>query len=214
MFGKDERGTIIIEASYCMCVVIICLALLLSLGMYMYQRAMFNTVANQIAEEIAMTYKFGDGVDNCSNIEKSDVTSVNSFRYWFWFENSLKATRKSKATAIAEQRLTASSFATSNGDINVTVESTSDDLGRAHYAVTLSRPYKFALGGFLSMLGQEDVQTLKTTVYVSGCDLSGYFSKFNMTKYFTGKLKKVFSVSDSFISAIHSGLEMIDGFLD
>ena len=212
MFGKDERGTIVIEASYCMCVVILCLGLLLSLGIYMYQRAMFNIVANQIAEEVAMTYKFGDGVDDCSNIELSDVTSVKMFRYWFHRDNDFKTIRAAKATAIAEQRLTASSFATSEGDISVEVKSYADDLGRAHYSVKLSRPYNFVLGKFLSILGQEETQNLETTVFVSGSDISGYFNKINTTKYFTGKLKKILPVSNSFIKAIGAGLKMFDTF--
>ena len=64
---KNERGTVMLEGVFGVMVSIIVMAFLLSFGFYLYQQTMVDIVANEIAEEVVMTYKFRD-VDDCSEI--------------------------------------------------------------------------------------------------------------------------------------------------
>ena len=55
---KNESGTVMLEGVFGVFVSIIVMAFLLSFGFYLYQQTMVDIVANEVAEEVVMTYKF------------------------------------------------------------------------------------------------------------------------------------------------------------
>lgn len=185
---KNERGTVMIEGVFGVLVSIIVMAFLLSFSFYIYQQTMVDIVANEIAEEVVMTYKFRD-VDDCADISLSDVQNVGRYRY-FLFAGQYDSANEAKGTTLANVRLSKTSLAQSNSAPKVEIEKVGDDLGRMHYEVTLTQNYEFMMGDILSLVGIADAETLSTTVYVEAVDVSNYINTVKMTNYglkkFTG----------------------------
>ena len=55
---KEERGEIMLEASIIFVPILILLFVLLSLCFFYYQTAMMDSVANEVAADVAQNYKF------------------------------------------------------------------------------------------------------------------------------------------------------------
>lgn len=178
---KNDRGTVMIEGVFGVMVSIIIMAFLLSFGFYLYQQAMIDIVANEIAEEVVMTYKFRSTYD-CEDISLSDVQNIGRYRYLL-FSGKYDSANEIKAKNLANARLSKTSLAQTNSAPIVKIEKVSNDVGRMHYEVTLTRTYKFMMGEILSLVGIADIETLSSTVYVEAVDVSNYINTVKMTNY-------------------------------
>ena len=178
---KNEQGAIMIESVFGITVSIIIMAFLLSFGFYLYQHTMVNIVANEIAEEVAMTYKFRD-VDDCAEISISDIQNIDRYRY-FLFAGQYDSANESKGTSLANIRLSKTSLAHFKSTPKVEIEAIGDDLGRMHYEVTLTQNYEFMMGDILSLIGRTNVETLSATVYVESVDVSNYINTVKLANY-------------------------------
>lgn len=179
--NKNEQGTVMIEGVFGVMVSIIVMAFLLSFGFYLYQQTMVDIVANEIAEEVVMTYKFRD-VNDCADISLADVQNVGRYRY-ILFAGQYDSANEAKGTTLANIRLSKTSLAQSNNAPKVTIEKIGDDVGRMHYEVTLTQNYEFMMGDILSLVGISDAETLSSTVYVEAVDVSNYINTVKMTNY-------------------------------
>lgn len=200
---KNERGTVMIEGVFGLVVSIIVMVLLLSFGFYLYQRTMVAIVANEIAEEVVMTYKFHD-IDDCADISLSDVQNVGRYRY-FLFAEQYDSANEAKGTALANVRLSKTSLEQSNSAPKVEIEKVGDDLGRMHYEVTLTQNYDFIMGDILSLVGIADAKTLSTTVYVEAVDVSNYVNTVKMTNYGLEK----FAGAVPFLKTVNSVIKLM-----
>lgn len=204
---KDERGAVMLESTYCILISIFVLMFMLSFGFFLYQKTTVTIVANEIAEEVSQTYKLRNVTDS-SSILPEDISGIGKYRYLF-FADDFNSKNEIKAITLANVRLTKTALAEEEGNLSVNVETVVDDIGRRHYEVTLKQKYSFLLGELLSIIGQQDTQTLEKTVYVESVDVLNYVNTVKFTKYglnkakeadFTGILKFV----DSAISLLHS----------
>lgn len=204
---KDERGAVMLESTYCILISIFVLMFMLSFGFFLYQKATVTIVANEIAEEVSQTYKLRNVTDS-SSILPEDISGIGKYRYLF-FSDDFNSKNEIKAITLANVRLTKTALAEEEGNLSVNVETVVDDIGRRHYEVTLKQKYSFLLGDLLSIIGQQDTQTIEKTVYVESVDVLNYVNTVKFTKYglnkakeadFTGILKFV----DSAISLLHS----------
>ena len=166
-FCKDENGTVLLEGVLCITATLIVIVMFMGLGFLCYQHAMMGIVANQVAEEIAITSKLKN-VSDASSVTHSDVVGVRNYRA-IVMSDFVNAS-KTKAKNIAQTRLTATSFAKDNGGFNVTVDRVSDKMGRAHYKIVVTNKYVTLFGDSLSMLGFGDSTPYTATSYVSEVD--------------------------------------------
>ena len=178
---KNEQGVIMIEGVFGVLVSIIVMAFLLSFGFYLYQQTMVDIIANEIAEEVVMTYKFRD-VNDCADISLMDVQNVGRYRY-ILFAGQYDSANEAKGTTLANIRLSKTSLAQSNSAPKVEIEKIGDDVGRMHYEVTLTQNYEFMMGDILSLVGIPEAETLSSTVYVEAVDVSNYINTVKMTNY-------------------------------
>lgn len=172
MRRKGEQGAIMIEATWCVLLVMLVYLFMLSFGFLLYQRVMVQVAANEIAEEVAQTYKLKK-VEDSGSITVNDIGRVGKYRFLL-FKDSFETANEAKAKTLTASRLTQTSFATEEGALSVDVERITDDVGRYHLEVTVSQRYGFLLGDFLEFVGQGDVQNLESTVYVAGTDVLHY----------------------------------------
>lgn len=205
---KNERGTVMLEGVFGVMVSIIVMAFLLSFGFYLYQQTMVDIVANEIAEEVVMTYKFRD-VDDCSEITLDKVKNLGRYRY-FLFAGQYDSANEQKGTTLANVRLSKTSLSKANSTPKVEIEKVGDDLGRMHYEVTLTQNYEFMMGDILSLVGLRDAETISTTVYVEAVDVSNYINTVKMTNY---GLKK-FSGAVPLLNTVNSVIKLMKSVYD
>lgn len=172
MRRKGEQGAIMIEATWCVLLVMFVFLFMLSFGFLLYQRVTVQVVANEMAEEVAQTYKLKE-VEDSSSVTVNDIGRIGKYRFLL-FANSFETASEAKAKTLTASRLTQTLFATEEGTLSVDVERIPDDVGRYHLEVTVSQRYGFLLGDFLEFIGQDDVQNLESTVYVTGTDVLYY----------------------------------------
>lgn len=202
---KDEHGAVMLESTYCILISIIVLMFMMSFGFFLYQKAMVTVVTNEIAEEVAQTYKLRNASDS-SSVTPTDISGIGKYRYLF-FASSFNSKNEAKAVSLANVRLTKTSLAEEDGTLYVDVETVVDDIGRRHYVVTLKQRYSFMLGDLLSFIGQADAQTLEATAYVESVDVLNYINTVKVTQYGINEIKgdsALLGLIDSCISLLHS----------
>ena len=189
---KNEKGTIMIEATFAMICCMIVLMIVMGMGFLVYQRSLMIIVANQVSEEVSATYKLLDCSD-AAEVTKTDVTGVKLYRNIF-FCGTYKNANKTKAETLASTRLTQSSMAYDDGGFKVTLDRIGDDIGRYHYKITVTNNYTYLFGGVLSYWGIDGLNTLSATTYSVGTDVSGYYGSVTMTSYLLNKATKEFPI--------------------
>ena len=204
---NSQKGTIVLESVFAVIVCIIVLMFFISFGFYLYQKALVSIVANEVAETVAVTYKYKD-LNDMSSVSKADIRGVESYRYIFG-AGKLKSKAKEKAKTKAEAHLSATSLAQRKGSLVVTVERESESFGRAHYKVEVMQPYNFLWGKLLSGVGIDANKPLKATSYSESIDVLAYANSVKFTKYITEKAKDfpITGAADSLVGMAKSVLD-------
>ena len=202
---RKERGSVMLESTYCILISVIVLMFIMSFGFFLYQHTVVTIVANEVAEEVAQTYKLRNVTDS-STVTSSDISDIGKYRYLF-FSDSFNTKNEAKITTLANVRLTKTSLNEMDGRININVETVVDDIGRRHYEVTVSQRYTFLLGELLAFIGQSDSQIIERTSYVESPDVLNYVNTVKATQYGMDELSEnvgFLGVIDSAISLLHS----------
>ena len=203
-----EQGAVMIEGVFGILASIIIMAFLLSFGFYLYQQTIVDIVANEIAEEVVMTYKFSS-INDCADISLPDVQNVGRYRY-ILFANKYDSANELKGKNIADIRLSQTSLAQSHGNSTINIEKIGDDLGRMHYEVTLTQEYKYLLGDILKIVGLPSMESLSSTVYVESIDVSNYINTVKMTNYGLNK----FTSSVPLLNMVNSVIKLMKSVYD
>ncbi len=178
----DENGTIMIESTYCMIAAIFVLVFIMGLGFILYQSVMFNIACNQCAEEVVQTYKLQNVTHNYE-VTLNDVTSVGKYRY---FLGKIQKASDTHLNTLVNERLAATSFALDDGTATVTIKPHIDDIGRRHYAIQITKPYKFLFHNLFSgkMFSALNINSnMKCTVYVEGADMLSLSNTIEFTEF-------------------------------
>ncbi len=181
MREKNESGMVMIEATYCILISIIVAIMLISFSFLAYQKTMFSIAVNDVAENVAQTYKYRN-IKNNQNIQKQDIKGVGVYRYWFNAQKFAYASN-TKAATLTENMLRNGSLAYKKSSNGVKVRRVVDDIGRSHLEVTVRYTYSFFLGNVLNLIGQNGTQTFEKTVYVESVDVASYINTVKITKY-------------------------------
>lgn len=181
MKAKDESGVIMLESMYCVLACLFVTMLLVGMAFLFYQHVMVSVAANEIAAEVAQTYKLRD-VEDSSSVTESDITGVGKYRYLL-FKKRFNTKNEAKANRLMDTRLSAAELAERSGKLTVTVENVTDYIGRRHFKVTVKQEYSFLLGGFLKIIGRGDKEKMEKTVYVESVDALNYINTVKFYKY-------------------------------
>ncbi|WP_034448914.1 TadE/TadG family type IV pilus assembly protein [Butyrivibrio sp. AE2032] len=206
-FSKDEDGTIMLESVFCILATFIVLMMVMVMGFLVYQHAMMGIVANQVAEEIAVTYKFPDLKDP-SNITKKRVTEIVYYKSGSEKAEEYRAANEKTLRKIARTRLTNSSLAEDSGGYTVSLERIHDDVGRYHYKITVKNKYSFFYEDVLNILGLDRTERLQATSYVAGTDALEITDITDTSIFVTGKVLNN-NIVDTMYSFIHELWEFL-----
>ena len=202
---RDERGTMIIEATFCMIACMVVMVMVMAFGFIVYQKSMMSVVANQVAEEIAVTYKLRN-VANSSEVTEDDVTGVGKYRYLI-HSDDFQSDNENKLSLMAQSRLTQTSLAVDEGGYDVSVDRIADDIGRAHYEIVVTNKYSYLFEGLFNILGMDVSDTLSCKSYVADVDILSYVNTKNTSDYVISKIP-LGDVMSSVIGLIHSVLSL------
>lgn len=208
MKKNSECGAVILESTWCILLAMFVFFFMISFGFFLYQKVTVKIVATEVAEEIIHTYKY-ENVDDCSDISGDTVGSVGKYRYIFR-KNKLIRANENKAENLLGGRLTKTTLAKKESDVDVKIEPIVDELGRMHYEVTVEQEYRFLMGDFLKVIGQDETQKFSTTIYVSGTDVLHYINQVKMGKFMLGLLEEnssLVGMIESAISLLHTVFE-------
>lgn len=177
---KDEGGAMVLESALCIVAAMIIFVMILAMGFVVYQHAMMGIVANQVAEDIAVTWKLPNAPDG-SSITKNDVVKIGKFRYFPLFNDCFESANEKKLRVLAQARLTKTSLAKDKGGYDVSVERVTDDFARCHYEITVTNKYETLFIDTLTYLGVSDTSPYTAKVYVAGTDVLWTSNSINTT---------------------------------
>ena len=102
MLLNDDSGEVMLESTIIFTITIFLLLALLSIGFIFYQKAMLNSVADEIASSVGATFKFKDSDLMEREIGSNELSSNQMYRYMFHRDDTLDA-KKIKAKRVYRQ---------------------------------------------------------------------------------------------------------------
>lgn len=182
-----QRGEIMLEAAIIFIPVLLLLLMMLSLTFLFYEEAMMNSIANEIAENVAVNLKYRDLGPNDDPMP-DNIASERMFRLTFG-ESKVEGDQKDWAEAYANWRIPLTTFGIGGDEAQVECKVSLSGIGRAYVQVTVKRQTEIFLGGVLTYLGiLEDDSEVGATAYAECVDLMGYTSLINFVEYASNKL--------------------------
>ena len=213
---KDGQcGEIMLEASIIMVSVVMLLVGLLSINFMFYERAMLNSIATEIADNIAENYKYGNIFQNIEDelpTNPKDLPKRNRLRHWSpAFVNIAEGRHNIRAEKYARKQLVARSLGFNTNSNLITIDANGIDVntdadifitdceiertgvGRAYIKVTVCQKADFFFSEFAEFVGfvHEDSngRYLFSATAKSECDdLIGYTSTVNVVQLGADKL--------------------------
>lgn len=182
---SDEAGEIMIESMIIVLMTTFILIFLISLGFLLYQRCLVSTVANEVAAEVAQTYRYTGIMDeeiNSPEAMHSAVDGIKKYRYLFSW-GAMESDNGEKAESYTIERLKKTSFAAVDSGPNVEIKTVNMDIGRRYVQVTVEVKYSIFWGGALKAFGMEDAYVISSTAYAECNDISSYINTVKFTKY-------------------------------
>lgn len=206
---KKQNGEVMLEASIILVFIIILLLGLLSISFMFYQQSLMNTIATEIASDVAKNYKFTSlkmGDDHTLD----DYNGTKMFRMSFG-KNNVENAQEDRAEEYVDWRLPLASLGLDPEEVEVDCEIISSGIGRAYVKVTLSQKTDFFLSGILELMEITDENTMfGSTAYAECNDLMGYTSMVSFTQYGSEKLS-VFKSVGNFYGSVKS---LVENLLD
>lgn len=181
---KQQRGEIMLEASIILVSVLLLLLALLSISFFFYQESLMNTVANEIASDVARNLKYTETLKvGATEITPDDVMDTHMFRMSFG-QSTVAADQAQRGKEYAQWRVPQASLGLNPGELDVDCQVEYTGIGRAYVKVTVSQRTDFFLGGVLDLLGvTEERELFSATAYAECMDLMAYTSMVNFTMY-------------------------------
>lgn len=210
---RNQRGEVMIEASFILVSIIILLLVLLSISFMFYQVSMMSSVANEISADVAKNYKFTDMEMGKSEIMLEDVNSVKMFRMNFG-KNGMEKSHQIRSETYAKWRIALSTMGINAEDVNVDCEIKSSGIGRSYVKVTVSQKSEFFLSGILDAVGITEKSTMfSATAYAECVDLTGYTSMVNFTEY-ASHVFSVFNPIGTLYTSVGDFYDTLKGFIE
>jgi len=194
-----------LEAVFSTTIVLFVMVALISFGFYLYQFTTIQYVCNEVSEEVAMTYKFKDA-STASDITENDVSKVSAYRYSL-HKGAMRNKNETNVKELMSKRLPQTALAKAvSSEPTVSIKKIGDDIGRAHYEITVSQKYVFLWDGALKWFGIDASKDLVATSYVEAVDISSFVNHVKLTKYAISEVEGYSSV----LTAISTVLSVIN----
>ena len=181
----ESSGEVMLESTIVMLITLMLIIAMISLGFLFYQRAMLSYVANDIASEIAASYKEVkvQTDDNGNQDAANQLMYRSSFRI-----SSIARAKKEIAEEMLKEKLPLVSLGVGNDAEIADFNAVTDNIGRMHVEVTAKAKCNILFGEALVYFGILDDMPEFTAVGSAQClDLTAYAGYVNFWKYVGGK---------------------------
>lgn len=180
---NDDSGEVMLESTIIFTITIFLLLALLSIGFIFYQKAMINSVADEIASGVGATFKFKDSDLLKREIKSSTISSNQTYRYMFNRDKTLDA-KKDKAADYIVERVGITNLGISNKAPKVEdIKLYADNIGRFHVTVNVSMETEILFMGVLKYFNIIDSVPKFTASSSAEClDITEYNSYLCMVK--------------------------------
>lgn len=181
--AKKQQGEVMLEAAVIIVPVLLLLFALMSLSFFFYQESLMNTVATEVASDMARNLKYTDLDVGESVIDLDNIKNTSMFRMSFG-KNRVAEAQAKRGEEYAKWRVPLSSLGLNPGELEVDCEVVYTGIGRAYVKATVSQRTDFFLSGVLDLLGVTEEQELfSSTAYAECLDPMAYTSMVNFTAY-------------------------------
>lgn len=190
--AKNESGEVMLESTIILFSVLILVMAMLSLCFLYYQEAMMESIAEEIAADVARNFKYaGETRPIGSNtVTLDDLKAEPMYRMTFGF-SKIANKHKDRVNAYLPRRLSITSlgFHSKAPEADCVVRLSS--IGRAYVTVRVEQKTDFFLSGVLKYLDiWNDGDTFGATATAECVDISGYTSSVNFLEFLcNGPLK-------------------------
>ena len=183
MLLNDDSGEVMLESTIIFTITIFLLLALLSIGFIFYQKAMLNSVADEIASSVGATFKFKDSDLMEREIGSNELSSNQMYRYMFHRDDTLDA-KKIKAKEYIGKRVRLTNLGISNKTPKVEdIKLYTDNIGRFHVTVDVSMETEILFMGVLKYFNIIDSTPRFTASSSAEClDITEYNSYLNMVQ--------------------------------
>ncbi len=183
MLLNDDSGEVMLESTIIFTLTLFLLLALLSIGFIFYQKAMLNSVADEIASSVGATFKFKDSDLMEREIGSNELSSNQMYRYMFHRDDTLDA-KKIKAKEYIGKRVRLTNLGISNKTPKVEdIKLYTDNIGRFHVTVDVSMETEILFMGVLKYFNIIDSTPRFTASSSAEClDITEYNSYLNMVQ--------------------------------
>ncbi|MBQ8802269.1 MAG: hypothetical protein IJZ53_01350 [Tyzzerella sp.] len=212
---KKDSGEVMLESTIIMVFTLLILIAMLSVGFLFYQQAMINTVATDLASDIATSYKLtnqdigeGEVTSTALNDVKLYRTSVSMF--------SMKALHKQRAEEYLPERIQMSTLGIAEKEpVLEEFDIAVDNVGRMHVELTVSMECDILFSGALKYFGIIDSTPRFSARASAEClDITAYASHVKFLDYVGRKAEETLPNGNKAITSIIGIFQDADSIAD
>lgn len=194
---EANSGEIMLESMIIFPIFIGLLFFIIAFFSIFYQRWNYNIIAEEIADRVAIAYKYEDADKFTGEVSVDDVTGLSIIRHWSTTPY-MEGGTQDKADFIADKR---SNIFFAGEDIDVETDLVRDTMGRRHVEVKLTAKYNVPFLPVLESFGLTNITECHVTTYADCDDMINYMNTADFvlnvtTKYTSGldTLSKIFDL--------------------
>ncbi|MGN0141222.1 MAG: TadE/TadG family type IV pilus assembly protein [Roseburia sp.] len=187
---QRESGEVMLEAALIFPITLIFVMIMLSVGFLFYQKAMMQSVATEMASDIAAGYKYTDWEIWESELTEHQISSVKKYRMSLMLL-SMKRHCKTKAQNYLGSRVDAASLGVTDEPPSLdSIKLKVDNVGRMHIEVKISMKSEILLEHMLEKLGiLHETPVFTATAYAECMDITAYASQVRFLEYAEEKVR-------------------------
>ena len=185
----DENGEVMLESTIIMLLTIFILIAMISVGFLFYQQSMVTCVANDLAADLASSYKIG--AYDTSNVSSNALNNVKLYRTSVAMAK-MKEMHTQTADKLVKEKVSMATLGITTKEPTVSnIDLKLDNIGRMHFEVTVSMECEILFGGALKYFGIiQSNPTFTATGRAECLDITSYASHVQFVQYIGTKLAK------------------------
>ncbi|MDD4095862.1 MAG: hypothetical protein PHP22_06440 [Oscillospiraceae bacterium] len=187
---NDDGGEVMIESTIIIFITISVMLVMISLGFLFYQQAMIKTIANEIAEGIASSYKYSARSTDfhVSQISSTDVNELHKYRSTLNY-GQLESDYELIASEYVKDRVALTNLGLNSSDPEINLDFKPSNVARIRVEVVVSLESDFLFSGLLESLDIIDsTPTFEAGATAECIDLTSLTGTVNFQRYLYSKL--------------------------
>ena len=219
---RRDSGEVMLESVLVVSIVLIMSFVIIGMGVLFYTAANVQTVANEIASEVAAGYKYSGKKDNLKPLNDNDISLVDVKEIRLYRSILKKVNMKGfreRVPAYYKDRVSLISFGKSDIiSADVETKAVTDNVGRIHIVCDVNYSSNFFLEDILQAVGvlEKDNSVLHAVGRAEVLDITGYSGSAHFLNYLeyqldeNGNFKNIRKIHNDAVNTIHNTQKLIE----